>query len=489
MKKNYFNKLKTTLAVMVLFFSVNTVKAQCTASFVHTVYANGSVNFQSTSTGSTVISWNWAFANGNTSNVPNPSTTYTTPGVYSVTLSIATSSMSSCTASVVQNVTITSVYNCTLGAANYSSANGANGLVNFTNLTAGTTPATQYFWSFGDQGASTSILKNPSFTYTANGTYFVNLAVKDSNNTCQSNITKSVTVSNIACNVVSNFTYNMGAAGAANFTATSTGTVSGTQFYWNFGDGSGFNQGPAVISHTYTNNGVYTASLLTNNSPSFTCTDDYTTSISITNSGPCTPVASFTLQKAVQQGTWTPPPGLWYGFSTYPNNIVSATWSWGDGSPNTVGLYPTHTYTATGWYTVCQTISVSCGTTATTCSLTNIFKMDPAAGMATLIITNDPNAMSIGQSITYENAEMAVYPNPHNGSFKFEMSKIETDSKTISISVFNILGEEVYRTSSEHKDGKLSKNIDMGTMPEGTYLIKVYTGLGTYSIKTIVQKQ
>ncbi len=74
--------------------------------------------------------------------------------------------------------------------ANFTSVNGANGLVTFTNTS---TNATANSWNFGDGGTSTTT--SPTHTYTSNGTYNVSLVA--SNGTCTNTINKLITIDGI----------------------------------------------------------------------------------------------------------------------------------------------------------------------------------------------------------------------------------------------------------------------------------------------------
>jgi len=76
-------------------------------------------------------------------------------------------------------------------AANFTFSVGTAGLVSFTNTSSN---ATAYSWDFGD-GSGTSPLENPTYTYTANGTYTVCLTA--SNATSSDETCKDVNVTNI----------------------------------------------------------------------------------------------------------------------------------------------------------------------------------------------------------------------------------------------------------------------------------------------------
>jgi len=112
-------------------------------------------------------SWTWNFEGGapNTSNTQNPSVTYTTPGVYSVSLEVT--NLFGTAATVAQSyITIIEP-----PVANFDyQANG--GAISFTNASLG---GTGFTWNFGDGNSSTEA--NPTHTYATSGNYTVVLTV------------------------------------------------------------------------------------------------------------------------------------------------------------------------------------------------------------------------------------------------------------------------------------------------------------------------
>jgi len=117
--------------------------------------------------------WKWNFGDGKTSSIQHPAHTYTQAGQYTVTLTIS----SSCgTDTLVRTdfITVTEPL-----AADFS-ASVTKGLapmtILFTDQSSG--PVTEWVWSFGDTGSS--ILKNPSHTFTHEGFYTITLTVTDS---------------------------------------------------------------------------------------------------------------------------------------------------------------------------------------------------------------------------------------------------------------------------------------------------------------------
>ena len=209
------------------------------------------VTFTNTSTGAT--SYIWDFADGGTSTLQNPSHTYNTAGIYTVTLT----AMNSCGL----NIKTGTIIVCGLPVTNFtgSPTSGPAPLtVNFTDQTTGS--PTAWSWDFGDGGTGT--LQNPSHTYTSAGTYTVKLTAT---NSCGSVIGTRTNYISVCALPVTNFTADKTSGPApltVNFTDQTTGSP--TAWSWDFGDGgTGTLQNP---SHTYTSAGTYTVKLTATNS-------------------------------------------------------------------------------------------------------------------------------------------------------------------------------------------------------------------------------
>jgi PKD repeat protein len=144
----------------------------CTASASPTTGAAPlTVNFVATATPANCTgspTFSWVFGDGQTSTQQNPSHTFSSAGTYTW---VMTTSVSGVTCSKTGSITVNAPI-CTLACtANASPTSGMAPLA--VNFTSTVTPSTctgtpTYSWTFGD--GQTSILQNPSHTYTSNGT-------------------------------------------------------------------------------------------------------------------------------------------------------------------------------------------------------------------------------------------------------------------------------------------------------------------------------
>jgi PKD repeat protein len=468
----------------VLITGFTTTASPCNANFSYVTGPNGSVNFVSTSSGTTASSvYAWTFGGTGTGTGIAPAHTFTSNGTYQVCLTMTSSSLvpNSCLNSICYSVVISNVTPSTTPCnANFSSVLGANGSVSFASTSTGTTAGTNYSWNFG--GSSTGSGSNPTHVYTSNGAKAVCLTITNSVTSCSSTFCDTVYITNVTpsttpCNA--DFTSVLGANGSVNFASTSTGTIAGTIYSWNFGDAT---TGTGITPvHTYTSNGSKVVCLTITNSVTAFCTSTKCYTVVISSVGgsvtPCSPSVVYTLTKDTTMAL------TWYSYPTYPSNITNATWTWGDGS-TTTGLYPTHTYSAAGTYSTCVTVSVSCGTiTATYCYVAGIFRSSETNDMITV---NIKQATPTGiKNQTKAEDLINIYPNPNNGEFVLELDKSGKELKENTVQIYNIMGEKVFETKMS---ASTKQSIDVSTLANGTYLINVTSDSGSYHKKIVIQK-
>ncbi|MEY4292562.1 MAG: hypothetical protein RIQ61_939, partial [Bacteroidota bacterium] len=230
--------------------------------------------------------------------------------------------------------------------ANFN-ANVLNGcaplVVQFNDASTGNPTAWQ--WNFGNSVSSTQ--KNPSTVFTSPGTYTITLTASNSTSTNTKTSVAYITV-NASPNVLftASDSGNVCTPKTIQFTNQSTG-ISNPSYLWNFGDG-----GTSTLpnpSHTYTNPGNYSVTLLISNSNG--CSKSLTKQnfINLINKPNSVIIASNTSACTAPFTTI---------LSANSNQTgVTYLWNFGDnttGSGNSI----THTYNALGTYTV-QLISIN----------------------------------------------------------------------------------------------------------------------------------
>ncbi|MBL0341056.1 MAG: PKD domain-containing protein [Bacteroidetes bacterium] len=285
------------------------------------------INFvnQSSSLDSPVYSWN--LGNGQNGFSPNISGSYTSSGIYAVSLIVTNQGGCSDTA----NVTITAYDEPVALAVTSDTAGCAPYNVSFVNNSLN---GASYLWNFGD--GTTSAQQTPSHLYTAAGNYTVSLVVSGLGS-CIDTLILPYTI-HVKATPVANF----GPASVTgctpltvNFNNTSTGLV-GPSYSWNFGNGTTSSAKDPIV--TYTQSGVFGVVLLVTNNEG--CSDTATASIT-TN---LTPVAQ---ASAIDTSGCAPHEVLFNSNSLFASSIL---WNFGNGTTSSAQNVP-YTYTTPGTYT------------------------------------------------------------------------------------------------------------------------------------------
>jgi gliding motility-associated-like protein len=211
-------------------------------------------------------------------------------------------------------------------------------LVSFTSTSTGN--VTGYSWTFGNSG--TSVLQNPSTTYTTYGVYPVTLTVTGANGQKSS---KTINITVYQAPTV-NFSFT-NSAGCAPHTSTFTSSVTpnapgGVTYSWNFGDG--FTDNKANTTHTYNTGNTYTVTLIATNGQGCSSTATQTSIITVY------PKPSGTF--SAYPNTFCNVPAIAvFTANTSGSTPIGITWSFGDGGGGS-GPNITHVYTNPGTYTV-----------------------------------------------------------------------------------------------------------------------------------------
>lgn len=136
----------------------------------------------------------------------------------------------------------------------------------------------------------------------------------------------------------------------------------------------------------------------------------------------------------------------------HPMNVISYKWTFGDGSPSSMSMIPTHTYPGPGTYLVTLEAMSDCG------------KIE--------VFTYATIVQSIDEQELSEN-NLKLYPNPTNNFITVETTG---DVEMNKISVVNILGQEVL---SQDLNKEKSIKLDVTRLPSGMYTVKIDSNKGT----------
>jgi len=299
------------------------------------------VQFTDLSTGSPT-GWIWKKNGVQFSTLQNPTATFSSSGVYSISLTASNSSGSSTSSS---NIT---VYNNP--TANFAATSTASGCLPLTvsfqdnSTIVGGTISTR-LWSFGDGGQSSAA--NPNHTYTLSGNFPVSLKVTD-NHGCEDtkqipNYVQVYALPNVSFSSNS-VRQNCAPPLSVTFINNSSGT--GTLTYlWNFGDGNTSTQ--ANPSHTYTSMGTFNVKLTVTDNNSCSNSETYNAYVKIQSI-----TANFSLSAdSICLGDF----GEFTNSSTGANSF---SWKFGDNT-SASGYSVTHTYQDSGWFRVRMIASIA----------------------------------------------------------------------------------------------------------------------------------
>lgn len=443
------------------------------ASFTKTVGANGNVFFTNTSTNtSTLTSYHWTINNNFFSSVQNPSTTLSN-GYYTICLNV-TDSLNMCFDSFCDSVFISnSTSSCNLNA-NFNYTVGANGNVTFASTSTGTSSTTLYNWWFSNSTQANT--PNASTQFANNGWYTACLFLSDSTNNCTDSYCQSFyvgTASSSLCNA--HFTYSVGANGSVTLTSNSTGTTNNSYYYWTVNNSFlAFSSNPQTTS-TFTNFFNYVCLTLIDSTTN--CWSTYCDTV-IIPSNPCNPSVSFVMiQDSTQALTW-------WAWANYPQNTNNVVWNWGDNTSST-GFWPSHTYSASGFYNICVTVTTSCGT-ASFCSNTFINKSAEAQMPMyhVNVVSSQAPVAGIKNTAAKESmTDITLYPNPAKDQSHLKLNMNEAGDVTLSI--YEITGKLVQQGTHNLSEGVNTIDMDTNSLAKGMYLVTINSGNAKKTVRLI----
>ncbi|HWQ67102.1 MAG TPA: PKD domain-containing protein [Methanospirillum sp.] len=347
-------------------------------------------------------SWVWGFGDGQNGTEQNPVHTYTTPGTYSVELSV--SNEAGIDRKVIPDYISVKKPGCPPDAQfRGAPTSGTAPLsVSFTDLSGGNPD--KWTWNFGD--GSTSEQQHPEHTYQAPGEYTVSLTAVNEFGDSTEVRERYITVVEKPVPLKASF---MGepTSGTAplsvKFSDLSTG---GPQSWlWNFGDGgSAIEQNP---THVYAEPGDYTVYLTAIRGEDRSTEIRYQY-IHVSPAGKA-PIPDFVASPVSGKA----PLNVCFTDISL-NNPTSWRWDFGDGEIGTE-QHPTHTYRNPGTYAVCLEASNAFGS-AKACKQNFITVTEPPTEAAEFFgqVTIDGEMAPIGSGVEARGSgvETGITQNP-----------------------------------------------------------------------------
>ena len=266
----------------------------------------------------------WEFGDGNSSTLTDPVHSYSSPGIYDVTLTI-TELVNGC-----ENSYTDQVVSLIVPVASISSSPAYGCMPLFVDFINNSTNAQYYSWNFGD--GNTSNNSNPVNTYLNAGNYYITLIAQNTNG-CNDTASMNIDVYPIP---VADFSmaYNDSCVlpASVSFTNNSTGAIN---YNWVFGDGgTAVSTGPV---HYYQIDGQYSVQLTAENS--YGCVDSINDIVIIDP----IPIISFTTSPLFG---CVP---LVVDFTNTSQNGNFYNWDFGDGNVSTLPNV-SNSYTDPGYY-------------------------------------------------------------------------------------------------------------------------------------------
>ncbi|MBN2680895.1 MAG: PKD domain-containing protein [Bacteroidales bacterium] len=378
-------------------------------------------------------------------------------------------------------------------AANYSYflTSPCEGEVQFYDISSGI--PTSWSWNFGDGQTSTE--QNPVHTYSATGTYTVELVVTNALGT--NTYSSSVVVEGNPLNT----DFEPGSANFCSAPATvlfTNQTEGATNFFWDFGDGQTSNE--ENPEHTYTEFGEYDVRLIT--SAGFCEADTFLMSNAVTidpmgSGNVIMPETGVGETQDCCTGTIKDSGGIGnYQNNTYSTITISSSaftelvldftfFDVEEGSTTTCNNDYVKIWD--GPNTASPLIGKFCNTTgspglitATNGALTIRQFSNDAVTEGGFVANWYCNGVSVNIA---KIEEINIYPNPNNGKFIIEMPNQE--NRDVFVSIYNSAGKLVF--SNVYKDKfHLLEEIEIN-QAHGLYLVRVSNGIKSQNRVVVVE--
>ena len=434
--------------------------------------------------GDSIIKRDWSFGDSSSSNyltgnIKDPSHTYTHSGTYTVCLKITTAK--GCTSTYCLTLTVvfppvspckSNFYFQTQGKTAYFVSTSTSGGVAGSN----TNTIISYLWTFGANtsggGLAISTLQNPTFTFPANGTYYICLKITTSTG-CVSDTCKPIIIFDtvppvpVVCKAVfvsASIPGTSLANSSIKFNSSNSYTGPNDSIisrHWSFGDSlstSNYLTGNIVDPiHTFTKAGVYKVCLKITTAKG--CTNTACLNIYVAlNTNPSNCTAFYTIQPV---GYKKMNYNSSLSFAGNNDSIVSRIWNFGDGTTlNGNVVSPVKQYQHGGTYNVCLKITTAKNCINNFCYPVKV--IDSATNVAGL------SGIKI----------ITLYPNPTFGNISLNVRSSVNGNINATIEVFDVYNNRRIIKTVSLANGNNYIQLNTSVLPQGIYLLKVTSNNG-----------
>ncbi len=377
------------------------------------------VEFTDISDSTTTYLWTFEGGNPATSDQPNPSVEYTSPGIFNVTLEVVTDSGNVYTISRPNHVRI----GVAPTAGFIANVSGEEAI--FTNNSSG---GGIYFWDFGDEQSSTD--ENPVHSYDSVGVYAVSLVMA---NECGTD-TLMQDIEILAIPPTASFNASE-MAGCTPFIVEFTDQSEGVpeSWAWTFlgGDPATSTEQHPVV--TYNTPGTWSVELIVTNAAGVS-TEQQSQVITVG----LNPTAEFDYTAN----------GLEATFVNASSNGNTYTWTFGDGTISN-DMDPAHTYPDIGEYDVTLTVENECGIVV----------------FSQIVVINSATAVDYLDEMDFQ---ISLAPNPFADRFVLNYD-LKRPFDNAYVAVYNVLGQQVSSVQLTAPNGRAQMGSELSQ--SGVYLV------------------
>ena len=431
------------------------------ASFQWSAQGNGTVSFFGFTTPAST-GYHWNFGDGTQGDGMNPLHAYAEPGEYHVCLSAwywNQGTQDTCWAEHCQWIFVSGETPCDSLEAHFVWEPGGPNVFLFQDASFTNGQDVSYFWSFGDGQYNDD--GSPAHTFTEPGQYQVCLTVTvlNSPDSCSSTTCQIITVQGAGspCEGLN-----------AEFSATVTGYTAavqagfnppGTTFEWLFGDGTsgeGSNN-----THTYPGPGTYNLCLIVGNYDPVaqdSCFEDHCLLITLEPGGSaCDSLWTASFEFGHQGNVYT-----FYNTSDTQGAEVSTQWAFGDGTFGD-GSQLVHTYTTSGVYTVCMTITGTIPGTDDSCQVEICHTIEVSVGIDDLAVFQPINA----------------WPQPFDNVLQLEGAVLQGNTRYTLLDMTGRIVDD--RSTLSH--GRMT--LEYADLPAGAYVLRLRNAILDRSLRVV----